>query len=48
MTYGSWILIESMVAVLLLLTIVYCVVLNKRLSRLKADEQSLQARPSPN
>jgi chromosome segregation ATPase len=35
--------IESLVAVLLLLTIGYCMVLNKRLLRLKADEQSLKA-----
>jgi chromosome segregation ATPase len=35
--------IESLVAVLLLLTIGYCMLLNKRLKRLKADEQSLKA-----
>jgi hypothetical protein len=35
--------IESLVAVLLLLTIGYCMLLNKRLLRLKADEQSLKA-----
>ena len=35
-------MIESLVAVLLLLTIVYCVVLNSRLKRLKADEQALK------
>ena len=35
-------MIESMVAVLLLLTIVYCVLLNRRLRLLKADEQSLR------
>jgi chromosome segregation ATPase len=35
--------IEGLVAVLLLLTIGYCMVLNKRLLRLKADEQSLKA-----
>ncbi len=35
--------IESMVAVLLLLTILYCVRLNKQLHLLKADEQSLRA-----
>ncbi|HXI08362.1 MAG: DUF6468 domain-containing protein [Bradyrhizobium sp.] len=35
--------IESLVAVLLLLTIAYCIVLNKRLQRLKADEHSLKA-----
>ncbi|MEA2864522.1 MAG: hypothetical protein QOC84_2478 [Bradyrhizobium sp.] len=35
--------IESLVAVLLLLTIGYCTLLNNRLKRLKADEQSLKA-----
>jgi hypothetical protein len=35
--------IESLVAVLLLLTICYCILLNKRLQRLKADEHSLKA-----
>lgn len=35
--------IESLVAVLLVLTIGYCMLLNKRLKRLKADEQSLKA-----
>ncbi len=35
--------VESLVAVLLLLTIGYCMVLNKRLKRLKADEHSLKA-----
>jgi len=35
--------IESMVSVLLLLTILYCVRLNKQLRLLKADEQSLRA-----
>jgi hypothetical protein len=36
-------MIESLVAILLLLTIGYCVVLNSRLKRLKADEQALKA-----
>src|SRR3979411_1387479 len=36
-------MIESLVAILLLLTIGYSVVLNKRLKRLKADEHSLKA-----
>jgi hypothetical protein len=36
-------MIESLVAILLLLTIGYCVVLNGRLKRLKADEQALKA-----
>jgi chromosome segregation ATPase len=35
--------IESLVAILLMLTIGYCMLLNKRLKRLKADEQSLKA-----
>ncbi len=35
--------VESFVAILLLLTIGYCMVLNKRLKRLKADEHSLKA-----
>ena len=43
MTYGFGFIIESLVAVLLLLTITYCVILNNRLKRLKADEQSLKA-----
>ncbi|WP_029058850.1 DUF6468 domain-containing protein [Stappia stellulata] len=36
-------IIESLVAVLLVVTIGYCVVLNKRLKRLRADEESLRA-----
>ncbi len=36
-------LIESMVSVLLLMTILYCVRLNKQIRLLKADEQSLRA-----
>ena len=43
MTYGFGFMIESLVAVLLMLTIAYCVILNNRLKRLKADEQSLKA-----
>ena len=35
--------IESLVAILLLLTIGYCMLLNTRLKRLKADEHSLKA-----
>ena len=35
--------IESLVAILLMLTIAYCMLLNKRLQRLKADEHSLKA-----
>lgn len=41
MNYGF--LIESMVSVLLLLTILYCVRLNRQIRLLKADEQSLRA-----
>jgi hypothetical protein len=36
-------MIESLVAILLLVTIGYCVILNARLKRLKADEQALKA-----
>jgi hypothetical protein len=36
-------MIEALVAVLLVVTIGYCMLLNKRLLRLKADEQSLKA-----
>jgi hypothetical protein len=36
-------MIETLVAMLLMLTIGYCMLLNKRLKRLKADEQSLKA-----
>ncbi|KIZ41675.1 MULTISPECIES: DUF6468 domain-containing protein [Rhodopseudomonas] len=43
MNHTIGIVIESLVAVLLLLTIGYCMLLNKRLLRLKADEQSLKA-----
>ena len=35
--------IESLVAILLILTIGYCMLLNARLKRLKADEHSLKA-----
>src|ERR1700745_2338668 len=43
MNYSLGIIIESLVAVLLVLTIGYCVLLNARLKRLKADEHSLKA-----
>ena len=43
MSHSFGMVIESLVAVLLLLTIGYCMLLNKRLKRLKADEQSLKA-----
>jgi hypothetical protein len=36
-------MVESMVSILLLLTILYCVKLNKQLRLLKADEQTLRA-----
>jgi len=36
-------IIEILVAILLALTIGYCILLNKRLTRLKADEQALKA-----
>jgi hypothetical protein len=36
-------MIETMVAILLLVTIGYCAILNSRLKRLKADEQALKA-----
>jgi hypothetical protein len=36
-------MIESFVAILLMLTIAYCIILNGRLKRLKADEQALKA-----
>jgi len=36
-------IIESLVAILLMITIWYCVALNKRLTRLKADEHALKA-----
>jgi Domain of unknown function (DUF6468) len=41
MHYGF--LVESMVSILLLLTILYCVRLNRQLRLLKADEQTLRA-----
>jgi hypothetical protein len=43
MNHSLGIVIESLVAVLLVLTIGYCMLLNARLKRLKADEQSLKA-----
>jgi len=43
MSHSLGIIIESLVAVLLLLTIGYCILLNSRLKRLKADEHSLKA-----
>src|SRR6187431_1651064 len=43
MSHSLGIVIEGLVAVLLVLTIGYCMLLNSRLKRLKADEQSLKA-----
>jgi Domain of unknown function (DUF6468) len=42
-SYGIGFMIETLVAILLGITIVYCIILNNRLKRLKADEQSLRA-----
>ena len=43
MSHSLGIAIESLVAILLMLTIGYCMLLNTRLKRLKADEHSLKA-----
>jgi ABC-type transporter Mla subunit MlaD len=43
MSHSLGIAIESLVAILLMLTIGYCALLNARLKRLKADEHSLKA-----
>jgi Domain of unknown function (DUF6468) len=43
LNHSLGIAIESLVALLLMLTIGYCMLLNKRLQRLKADEHSLKA-----
>ena len=43
MNHSLGMAIETLVAILLMLTIVYCVTLNKRLTRLKEDEHSLKA-----
>jgi hypothetical protein len=43
MSHGFGLMIEMLVAILLMITIGYCFVLNSRLKRLKADEQSLKA-----
>jgi hypothetical protein len=40
---GFGMIIECLVAILLMLTIGYCMLLNRRLKLLKADEQSLRA-----
>ena len=43
MSHSLGVAIESLVAFLLMLTIGYCMLLNARLKRLKADESSLKA-----
>jgi hypothetical protein len=43
MSHSLGLAIESLVAILLMLTIGYCMLLNKRLKRLRADESSLKA-----
>jgi chromosome segregation ATPase len=43
MSHLLGVVIESLVAILLMLTIAYCMLLNARLKRLKADEHSLKA-----
>ena len=43
MSHSLGVAIESLVAFLLILTIGYCMLLNTRLKRLKADESSLKA-----
>jgi hypothetical protein len=42
-SFSFGLMIETLVAVLLLITIGYCVILNRRLKRLKGDEQALKA-----
>jgi hypothetical protein len=42
-SYGFGLTIESLVAILLLLTILYCARLNKQIERLKADEKLMKA-----
>lgn len=43
MSYNIGLVIESLVAVLLLLTILYCARLNKQIGQLKADEKLMKA-----
>jgi Domain of unknown function (DUF6468) len=43
MNHSLGVTIEALVAILLMLTIGYCMLLNARLKRLKADEHSLKA-----
>jgi len=43
MSHSLGVMIETLVALLLMVTIGYCMLLNARLKRLKADEHSLKA-----
>ncbi len=43
MSYGFGLTIEALVAILLLLTILYCARLNKQIGQLKADEKLMKA-----
>ena len=43
MNHSLGVAIEALVAILLVMTIGYCMLLNRRLKRLKADEHSLKA-----
>jgi hypothetical protein len=43
MNHQLGLIIESLVAILLLVTVGYCILLNNRLKRLRADEHSLKA-----
>ena len=43
MNHSLGLVIETLVAILLVLTVGYCMLLNRRLKRLKADEHSLKA-----
>ena len=43
MNHSLGLVIETLVAILLVMTIGYCMMLNRRLKRLKADEHSLKA-----
>jgi chromosome segregation ATPase len=43
MNHSLGVVIEALVAILLVMTIGYCMLLNRRLKRLKADEHSLKA-----
>jgi chromosome segregation ATPase len=43
MNHQLGLMIESLVAILLMVTVGYCILLNNRLKRLRADEHSLKA-----